>query len=286
MSNERQKSAVLHEIASSGFPLEIAAFRDLHEVGRIVSPNLHYNDEKGNTHELDAFGFVVHEDDPALGTFSSVALVECKQSLDKPWVFFRQEYDPLGTVSILDKVMLLSNLRTSDGSTLLRAVVNSPIMKHHYNDESIPAARTYFEAFKQHRKDGDIYNAARGLWHARSFTRRWFERDLALRRGEVSTLLVHAVIVLEGALYLAQRTAEGEWDADLVNHLLLRTIDCVSSDTLSPFPENEVIIDVVTKNYFPRYLERFERDATAVFDHLLNRHKLRDLVFPADKPTE
>jgi hypothetical protein len=63
------RTKILNEIESSGFPLEIATFRDLHEAGWVVSPNLHYRGSAADVHEIDAFAAITSFPNPVvLGT--------------------------------------------------------------------------------------------------------------------------------------------------------------------------------------------------------------------------
>ena len=152
MTAQDLNSRILAEIKNSGFPLELATFRDLHQAQWVVSPNLHFR-VGTEVQEIDAFALSpVREDnlEPRGRATGTVLIVECKKSREKPWVFFEQNDDPILGSSLLSKMQVLSELELPSGQRLLRDLRQSRLVDHHFHDSSIPVARTYFEAFNPH----------------------------------------------------------------------------------------------------------------------------------------
>lgn len=235
----------------------------------MVSPNLIFRDSADRAHELDVWAArISHATSAELGRLATTELVECKRSRDKPWVFFTQECKPFGE-EYRASAVLLSDFTLVDGRPISRAdeIIK---LRHHYVDEAVSVARTYFEAFKEHRKDGDIFNAVTTLLHARAFARRWFD---GVGGGMHRTLLLHPIIVFDGKLFAARRTEGGEWAATPTDHIQIRVIDCVGDTTTQPLiPSNEVAIDVVTSGFVEQLLALIRTD----LEHL--QHWISDLL--------
>lgn len=257
MPDEVLTERIVREINLSGFPLELDVVARFASAAWMVSPNLIFRDLAGALHELDVWAVTVAFDAPLqLGRLATVALVECKRSRDKPWVFFTQEHAPYGEEYRAGSA-LLSDWCLADGRSISSADENCRF-HHHYTDRTLSVARTYFEAFKEHRKDGDIFAAVTTLLHARAFAQRWFEE---VGGGMLRSFLLHPIIVFEGKLFVAHRTQDGNWSATQTDHVLLRTIDCIGSSTTQPLiPSNDVTIDVVTPALLEQFMARSRTD--------------------------
>jgi hypothetical protein len=261
------RTKILNEIESSGFPLEIATFRDFNEAGWIVSPNLHYRTSIGDVREIDAFAAITSFPNPVvLGTVGAVSLVECKRSRAKPWVFFEEAYETAYTGSLVARLITLTEIELKEPRRFLTEPWKSPLSKHHYADKTIPRARTYFEAFRG-REQGDIFTAVNSVWHAIEFARKWFA---SARNPDwlPRTCYLLPLIVFEGEMFLAKAGPGAEWQATPVEHILLRTIDCVTGETTSPFPDNEIVIDIVHKRTLSKFLGRVSVEIGSLASHI------------------
>ena len=274
--NDELRKKILKSIDSTGFPHELRVITQLGRRGYHVSPNLHFHDRSGGEHEIDVFGINVRND-PAermlcRGPIDLGLVVECKKS-SVPWVFFEDAWDPFqqtGLRSLVTRLKCFTDLATKEDVRLVTGCMNTPLVSHHFNAE-VPTARTYFEAFK-HEKNvpSDIFRGAASVCYAQDFCERWFTKTNPGQHGRPNldrTLMLHGVIVLHGSLVLAT-CADESISVNDVDHVLLRVVDCFTKTTGSPMPDNEVVIDVVTSNYFERYLEICDRDLRRFVDHV------------------
>lgn len=260
------KARILGEIDKSGFPLEVSVARTLYERGWFVTPNVHHSDRHNDVREVDIVALSnlrSGQADGKLGNIGVVLAIECKKSREKPWVFFQQPWNDFSAISALIARHLISELRTNDESSLFHHVRPTELLSHHFSDASRPIARTYFEAFKQHRGESDIFTAVTGLWRAHDFLARWLRTSGGLGQP-ARTALIHDVIVFEGQLFSASLADDGKWIVTEQDHILLRTTDFVTFPEARLFPRNEVVIDVVGSTYLETYLDVCSADRDAV----------------------
>lgn len=272
--DDKLRQQLLNEIDKSGFPLEISVVEQLRNAMPLVFPNLSYADSEDRPHEIDALAFLDKEEleeNWPYGPIGVNLLVECKTSKQKPWVFFKDSDDPVTIVSgLVDRLRCLTDIPVQRPKSLLIGCNNTALSGHHYNDSSLPLARTYFEAFGKDAGKG-IYQAVTNIWYALDFYERFFKEssaDGARSPARRRTNFLHGVIVFKGTLVSAQMTEDGSYQVAEVPHIMLRTIDCLTNKSLPFGSERETIIDIVREDYLDEYLVICQEDLRLCARHL------------------
>jgi len=152
--------------------------------------------------------------------------------------------------------------------TVLMGCKNTELNQHHYDDFNLPKFKTYFEAFKT-SNDSTIFKAVMNIFHGRKYLKELFNRQFSGKKSEnynYRTFLMQYVIVLDGQLILASKS-NGDFDLSEVNHIILKTIDTIST-TNNSLLGDEILIDIVTREYFDEYVELTKKDVKKFSSHL------------------
>jgi hypothetical protein len=269
------RQSIHNQIKKSGFPLELYVIDSLREKELVVYPNLSFADSNNQVHEIDALAMLDSEKPSSwpYGAIGLTLIVECKKAKEKPWVFFQDfstsfQYFGLG---VSDKAKIVSDLTVKESWPILVGSRNTTFNQHHYNSP-LPIARTYLEAFKNPDQPSDIYKAIKSIWYAMTFWHNTLEHTRSsIETGKQRTLMCHGLIVVDGKLIIAQRQQEDDYEVSEVDHVLVRTIDCLTKPSNPPFPlENEIVIDVITKQHLDSYIELCRKDLKALVGHMLS----------------
>ena len=274
--NEELKNKLLKEINKSGFPLELSVVEKLRNAEILVYPNLSFSGITDRPREIDAYAVI--SDDAGLEEkwpFSCVHLdlfIECKSSVNRPWIFFNDPADITAIMGLIDRLECVSDLDSKNSSPLM-GCQNTALNKHHYNSGSwgsgVPISRTYCEAFGNDSGQ-QIYQAVTNIWHTLSFQKGWFERSSSKMQepSRKRTIFMHGVIVFRGVLVTAHKEGDS-FELAEVPHVMLRTIDCVTDSSLPFGSQRETIIDVVHEDYFEHYLTICKSDFASAIEHLM-----------------
>ena len=270
--DEDYKKKILNEINKSGFPIELNVIEKLRRNNYLTFPNLTFIDEQKDLHEIDVLAMLVGGDKHwKYGMIGVSLIIECKQSQEKPWVFFEEVYDPITAIGLVSKLSCVSDLAVDyPVNSLLLGSANSSLHKHHYK-QNIPISRTFFEAFKKQDYKSDIYKAITSVWYAHTYFKEWFlSSDKTTKEDKMKrSTIIHPIIILEGDLIVAKKTKDS-FSLNFVNHLFLRTIDNITNANTSFFQtDNEIIIDVIKHSYLSSYLKICKKDYFAFKEHLL-----------------
>jgi hypothetical protein len=273
--NKDLKSKIINEIEQSGFPLELHVTEILREQNYVVFPNLTFRHTDQGMHEIDALAFLLSDEiekKPWIGTVGINLIIECKKSKEKPWVFFEEVWDPSIGLGLGSQICAKSELKYQKGYDVLAGCMNTALRAHHYNS-TLPVARTYFEAFKRDGK-AEIFQGVSQVWYALAFWKRWFESSgVEDESRKARSLMCLPIIVFDGQLILARKRGK-TFDAVEVNHLFLRTTDCLTTvQEPNLTTANEVIIDIVRFDYFQKYLQICQRNHKAFNKHLSQTDK-------------
>ena len=279
--DESYKKNILNEIKKSGFPLELNVVEKLRSNNYLTFPNLTFIDSQKNLHEIDVIGMLVGGDkDWKYGIIDVSLIIECKQSKEKPWIFFEEVFDPMTAFGLVPKLSCVSDLSVDyPVNSLLLGSANSSMHKHHY-EQKIPISRTFFEAFKKQDTKSDIYKSILSVLYAHTYFKEWFLSGKKTTKEDKMkrSTIIHPVIILEGDLIVATKTRDS-FSLNSVNHLFLRTIDNITNTKYSFFPsDNETIIDVIKYSYLNSYLKICKKDYLAFKDHLLDLDKNGKLI--------
>ena len=155
---------------------------------------------------------------------------------------------------------------------LLAGHMNTELKNHHYNN-CIPTARTYCEAFGNDAGI-NIYKAVQSLWNAIAFNIKSFESKsgTSIEQNKKRSIFMQGVIVLKGELLLATKDND-TFDIEPVQHVILRTIDCLTDKRSSLVPYRETIIDVISEEYVEEFMEICKNDLNNIVSFLSNLSK-------------
>lgn len=274
MIDKELADKILLEIDKSGFPLELEVVEKLRHEGILTFPNISFQDKNGSNHEIDIFSIIFNSKYQwKNGPTGIQLLVECKKTEKYPWVFFDEGYTSLSDAfGMISKFDFSTDLVIGDKK--LNPIPNpldTHLTGHHFNNLNIPKARTHFEAFKKPNEQTTIYKAITNIFFGRGFIKDWFDSTKTDNEPGGRTFLNHFVIVIDGLL-LAAKKDRNKFIVNEVNHLLLLTFD-TQENTHSGLLDNEIVIDVVKKEYFSEYLQLLNRDAE-LFNRQLGQLKI------------
>jgi hypothetical protein len=269
--NEELKHKLQVEINKSGFSHEMNVIKILRENDLLVFPNLSFIDSEDHLHEIDVFSMLEGKNYTDKWKYGNVYLnliIECKASSERPWVFFEDSNDFRTIMGMVDKLFVLSNLKLQNPYALLTGCTNTDLGNHHYNDHSLPVARTYFEAFG---KDSgkDIYQAITTILFTLDYYNRRFIHLIENKKtNSFITEMFHLVIVFKGIMVSAIRDGEN-YTVEEVPHVILRIMDCITDKSNESFRfDNEKIIDVVREDYLDEYIKLCNKDLELFICHL------------------
>lgn len=257
---------ILESIKNSGFPLELELVQKLRERKIITFPNISFQDSERYNHELDIVSIIYGDKSTwKFGVSGIQLLIECKRANKYPWVFFEEVHNPLnyGLASKIDFCSDFS-LDQKEFNPLIGSL-NSD--SHHYNQVSLPISRTYFEAFKEENNNtSQIYKAVTSIFHGKRYLKNWFDKSRISSIEKGRAFLNHFAIVLDGSLILATKDGT-DFKLKEVDHVILKTVDTLSNNNKSLMGE-EIIIDIIRKDYFSSYLDLLNDDVKFFSSHL------------------
>lgn len=259
---------ILEEIEKSGFPLELEIVEKLRLENILTFSNISFQDNNNNIHEIDVVATIMDEESEwTHGPCGIRTVIECKKTDKYPWVFFEEVYNPLHNLGLVYKLDYSTDL--FGGSNFLNPLVgcmNTSLASHWFNDHDIPIARTYFEAFKKPNEPTAIYKAVTNIYHSRKYLNEWFVKSRKDNVKPGRTLINQYAIVINGPLVLATKN-EASFQLREVNHLLLCCTD-TQSNSSNMFIGDEIVIDVISFEYFSEYLEKLKKSSKDFNLHL------------------
>jgi hypothetical protein len=253
--------SVRKEIAKTGFPLEIHVLNICSRKNMGRMPNYRYI-YKDKPREIDLVAFFQDSRRPRwvrslharpaknLQVTLTFMAIECKKS-EKPWVFFSTHmFGRMAFTYFIQYVSALDSLFKKGKSTTLLERIRPRLSKNHYNDYSIPRCVTYCEPFRAPSPHSEIYEAVESVL---SYTEHSIETSSKrmFRRGNCFTYCFYPVIVFDGFLFEA-RVSGDSIRIRKRPHIHLR----VWRD------EKVLIVDVVQRQYFKKFLDIIELDHT------------------------
>lgn len=269
MKEDFQKK-LLADIERTGFPLELELIEKLRFHGHMVYPNISFTTDENNIKELDIVASIKDaEKEWKRGPVEIQVLFECKKKANNPWVFFDEGNNPINQLlGLIGHTDYSTDFISMNGA--FNPIVgwgNTAFANHHHNDDRIPVAKTYYEAFKErHGEPTGIFKAAMNVFHGRKFLKDLFGKSWDKKNMKQRTMLQQYCIVLDGTLVLAKRERE-TFALKEVDHLMLSAID-----TISPVGHmltgHEIIIDVIRKEYFDKYLAILKKEIRDFCYHL------------------
>jgi hypothetical protein len=252
-SNKDLITKIKKEIEKCGFPLEIFIIEECSKKNTGRMPNYRYT-YKDKIREIDLnahFSDVIIDGPNNIQSTSTTLIIECKKSLEHPWVFFSLKmYEQNDVLYFLKYISTFDlDLQVNSHKYLLPSI-SSSLKNHHYASKDIPKCVSYFEAFSNIHGESNIYTAIDSVQSFLNYELELWGKIIANQnKKDCLTNFFYPIIVLQGKLFEAQ-IREGKTELISRNHLQLRVTHS----------HNTVIIDVVTKEYFPQFFEMLEKD--------------------------
>jgi hypothetical protein len=252
------EESITEEINKSGYPLEISISIVLNRNGWSVRPSLDYFDEiLKDYREAD---IVAYKDANCCNIFN-ILVVECKKSVEKPWVFIKQN-----RIGNLSENLNIACFRQD---FIYYDKLEETMDYHHYS--KTPLCTYYIVPFTAEDKK-DNQKLAKSIFHAKNqvisaLSHIYEQRTKMFKESREITRrdFLYPVIVFDGTLYSASIN-ENETILIEENHVLLslerelpqkRTIGL--SENSSRYQEYKpFIIDIIKKEYFENFLKEFE----------------------------
>ncbi len=255
MSNVQRPGApgdLLERIASdirkSGFPLEVEVLNicSTKNTGRLPSVRYEYCDQ---LREIDLVAFyetISRENSRGPQHTITELIIECKKSVEKPWVFFSTPSYSFENVASFLKYSSEFDLYFSETRSLpLLARIYPKILRTHYADPALPRCVAYYEAFKGSGSPSEIYRAIDSV-----ITYLNYSSERRAKRNErlgVFSEFYIPTIVIDGCLFEAS-VDKAKITVKERNHIQVRTLH-----------RGELyIIDVVSRNEFQKFFARIE----------------------------
>lgn len=246
-SNAVLKKRIKNAIISSGFPLEIYCKNQLFQKYWSVALTKYYLTKDGTYREIDCEASIRSE--AKIGgnntSFLTNMVIECKKSLNNPWVFFKH-------FSVHDLNIYIDD-KYCDEYCRLKTL--SQLKKHHFMTMK-DVAESYMVPFGNQNENRAIYESVYKLIELfKSFEP---HRKNPIRHHFIQ--VYYLTIVFDGSLFLADVNNDSKIDLKEKNHILLRV------DQKSQAKYGHFAIDVVRKQYFEKYLDILRKDHTSVID--------------------
>jgi hypothetical protein len=197
MSEKGLNEKLLNEINKTGFPFELRISKFLQDNGYYVANNLYYIDrDEDKGRELDLRALKNFEFDKFQKHYyvRHCLLIECKRSLDKPWVIFTSP------VTAYDKAFFdIDNCGFNDQGNKEKWGLYKNLEEIHPFTSYPRRGRSYFEAFKKSGEPGDlIFKALTTSVKATIAT-----RDSKFASGALNICFYYPLILFEGKLFEA-----------------------------------------------------------------------------------
>jgi hypothetical protein len=249
-STHQLKEKLKQELIKSGYPLEFFCLRNLGSW--LLLYDKQYITPEGEHREVDFKAFIhdPFKNNDLKGRLQTFILSECKKNDSNPWVFFKEK-SPFELNLSTTKERLTQRLHL-----LLLSKLNG----HHYYTAK-NRARSYSLGFlKGDKENRQIYESVSKLIDCFKFHLKrkieWMKKSRDLK-SSVDVDIYYLTVVFDGKLFVADLLKK-DINLSEVNHLLL----FVTHSEYGKY--NHYTIDIVRKDYFPKYLISLKKDHSII----------------------
>jgi len=248
-------------IAKTGYPLEIQISSMLDSCwDSVTNTDSYFDREEQKLRDIDIVTTSRFIEKEYNVTLQTGLVIECKKTKNYAWVFFTRpfNFDPVEvTGQYLDSLQCVT--RKLEKNDYLCDLLNFTKGVHYRNFNRVSVAYSEF-LLDQSELDKNSRNK-REIFEAQKQVKKYLDcqtEQFIKYSNEDKSIIAHfyfPCIVFDGDLYEAIVTEEG-LELKEVEHLLL------STNYKSPFAifEQIVLIDIVKKEYFDRYLKLILKD--------------------------
>ena len=237
---DKLEEKIKKELLKSGFPLQIFCQRCLLGNKWDMSGSEHMIFDDESKKEIDTRGYFQKELGKNTTIFYNIH-VECKKNHDNPWVFFKTE------------IPFMHLLIEYENIALKNHALEIPYRMQKLHFHHTPFSSIYTMAFQS--KKNQIYEAILSVLSSYQFHADFFKEHRGVRKPKYNMILVDFLTILfDGKLYLAN--VEEDESIKLVekNHIIYYHREV-------KYPQfRHYNIEIVTKDYFPDYLNILNKD--------------------------
>jgi len=263
--SEEEIRRIKEDIQKSGFPLEIEVSSKLREDGwTVIIHDYYIDEEEGKSREIDVEAFKRLEiNSPDYDFFHVSLIIECKKSLEKPWVFYttqkgREFKFPQSIIKSLGKPRihkkLISQERWMKGS-------------HYFSPRFKKKAIIGYEPFTE-GKGQRIFEASMQVIKALAYMMKQTEQaaETLSVMNKNPLFIMYPVIVLDGHLF--EYTLKEEVKPIMYLQYLVR--HRFTNPLTSELVGDVFLIDVLRKDFLPEYLKILEEELNIVKNKLIS----------------
>lgn len=250
---------ILKEIQKTGYPFELQVSKNFSVNNWSLIYNSYYIDKDENKgREIDLIAYLNKKEISEDFSFELNwdLIVEIKQSLDKPWVFFTMEES-----SFYKKIGFPCLYRNSKFLTSFVQIYK--IFHDHGTKLNDSIGRSYYEAFANENKRDNIFKGLSGVYKA---TNHLIESAFKYPANDKVFCYYEPIIILNGPLFEAYLKEDESIEVNQVEYTQ------VAFNYLSPnYDSNRFIIQIVTLDYLPQFIKQTEEKFITIYE------KLRDI---------
>nr|WP_154958898.1 hypothetical protein [Paenibacillus xylanexedens] len=254
--NEQLKENILKEIKKTGFPFELSVSNNFANNSWSIDFNSYYIDKdekKGREIDLIAGLHRQKTTNQQYIEFNWKMVIEIKQSLEKPWVFFTTKTNNFEKSLGFSRTIAMTDFSTP------RPDIHKIFLEFgtKLNNRT---GRSFYEALAKENKRDDIYKAISGVVKATSHL---VESTDIESYADKLLYYYEPVIIFNGNLFEAYLDENNNIEVKQVDNMQL------SFKYLSPnYDGKRYTIQIVTFNTLPDFIEKTEKKINAISEKL------------------
>ena len=264
------------QIEKTGYPLEIEVSSRLDKDWDVINTDSYFDKDEGKLRDIDIYASRDFADFFPLVVSASLA-IECKKSENFVWVFFTRpfEFDYVNDITgqYIDELQVRSKRFDLD---YISEVILEKNPLHYYSMKRVAVS---YDEFPIDTKKSEYGEGKKQIFKAENQLKKYLtysnEQFLLQPPQEVKLIYISfPCIVFDGTMYEAI-LEDGKVELKKSNHVVL------ARSNRAPYSVYDLtfLIDVVTKNYFDRYMKKINNDVKSCFDMVRKRKRriLREL---------
>ena len=256
LSDDEEIRNIKEDIEKSGLPLEIEVGSTLREKGwRVFHQRYYLDPDENKSRFVDVVANRIKKTgSKRINRINQTLFIECKRSLDKPWVFY--------TVPNFEDIFMNAlSVKFITEPELPHHIENALIARSHYFRDPKEAAIIHYEPFIG-RGGGKIFTAVNQVLKALRYEVK--EKIIPLiKKGPKGIIaFFYPVIVFDGNMYKGERLNGGKLEISPIDYVKHE----VSYLDLEKGMEESYLIDVLKKEFLSDYLRLLDDEYEKILD--------------------
>jgi hypothetical protein len=244
---------IVNEMKKAGFPLEVVARTRFEERGWEVRSQVFFHDKEENKSRYVDLAAIRAIDKPfhKFTRLNYTVMAECKKS-DKPWVFYTPSTTYLTKESDLATIGYLQVI--SKPQLEPREIIK--LLKHNHYVSEKPVDRFAVASYVPFTGDDQIFTATNQVLKGLQHQTGWL-KQLVEKLGAPNILVVYyPSIIFDGKMYeyVLEKEEPKLTETRYVKYDVAFHLESNGEDSQS------FLIDVVTKDFLPEYIDMLERE--------------------------